>query len=241
MSARPAWLTVRGPSAEAAAGIRGMREVLARYRLTTVCQEAVCPNAGECWGRRTATFMILGDVCTRACRFCAVQTGAPGGAIDGEEPERVAAAARELGLAHVVLTSVDRDDLPDGGAAQFAATIRALQRAPGVRVEALVPDFSGDGTAIATLAEAGADVVGHNLETVRRLTPALRDRRAGYDRSLDVLSRFAARGCLTKSSLILGLGETRGEILGALRDLRDVGVSAVCLGQYLRPTARAVS
>lgn len=242
MSGQPAWLRVRAPSPREEEGMRAVRDVVSRYRLATVCQGAICPNAAECWGKRTATFMLLGQVCTRTCRFCAVPTGNPGGALDREEPARLAAALAELDLSYVVLTSVDRDDLADGGASLFAEAIRTIKdRSPGVKVEVLVPDFCGNDKAIATVAEAGADVIGHNLETVRRLTPSLRDRRAGYDLSLRVLSRFKdlAPKSLVKSSLMLGLGERREEVLAALHDLGEAGVDAVTLGQYLRPTRSA--
>ena len=239
MSSRPAWLRVRAPSPPAAREMQTVRGVLSRHRLTTVCQGALCPNAVECWGARTATFMLLGDTCTRACRFCAVPTGNPHGMVDRDEPRRVAAAVRTLGLRYVVLTSVDRDDLPDGGASVFAAAIRKIKGVdPEIRVEALVPDFGGDADDLEPIADAGAAVIGHNLETVRRLTPAVRAPRAGYDLSLEVLARLkeSAPAAVTKSSLMLGLGETHAEILDALRDLRDVGVEVVTLGQYLRPT-----
>lgn len=242
MSDRPAWLRVHAPTPDQARGMRKVREILDRYRLTTVCQGAVCPNAVECWGARTATFMLLGKVCTRACRFCAVPTGNPHGQVDRDEPRRLAEAVSELGLRYVVLTSVDRDDLPDGGAEIFA---EAIQRIKGqdkrIRVEALVPDFRGDDSAIRTIAQAGADVLGHNLETVRRITPVVRDFRAGYDQSLSVLSRFKelTPDTVTKSSLMLGLGETHPEIVDALRDLKYAGVDIITLGQYLRPTAAA--
>lgn len=222
--------------------MRTIREVLSRYRLTTVCQGAICPNAAECWAEATATFMLLGNVCTRACRFCAVPTGHPDGIVDWEEPARLAAAVEELGLSYVVLTSVDRDDLADGGASLFAKTIAMIKECrPSTKVEALVPDFSENEESIRKVSNAGAHVIGHNLETVKRLTPQLRDRRAGYERSLRVLARFKelAPDRVLKSSLILGLGERRGEVLAALRDLRTAGVDAVTLGQYLRPTPRA--
>ena len=242
MSARPAWLRVRAPDEEKAREMRRVREVLSRYRLTTVCQGALCPNAIECWGARTATFMLLGEVCTRACRFCAVPTGNPHGAVDRDEPRRVAAAVQALGLRYVVLTSVDRDDLADGGASVFAAAIRTIKEGDAsVRVEALIPDFRGDAAALEIIARAGADVIGHNLETVRRLTPAVRDPRAGYDLSLSVLSRLKeiSPNLVTKSSLMLGLGETQEEILEALHDLRAARVDIVTLGQYLPPTEAA--
>lgn len=220
-----------------------VRATLARHRLNTVCQEAGCPNLATCWGARTATFLLLGELCTRSCRFCGVATGDPRGIVDATEPRRVAAAAHDLGLAHVVLTSVDRDDLPDGGAGAFAAAIVAVREAiPEATVEALVPDFGGARESILAVAAAHAHVLGHNLETVRRLTPTVRDRRAGYDRSLDVLARLkaAAPGAVTKSSLILGLGETDAEVEEALVDLRRAGVDLVTLGQYLRPSQRAM-
>lgn len=243
MPERPEWIRVRVPSPAEAEGIREMRALLARHRLTTVCQGALCPNAVECWAARTATFMLLGDVCTRACRFCGVPTGDPGGAVDEDEPRRLAAAVGELGLRYVVLTSVDRDDLPDGGAGGFAAAVDRLKaEVPGARVEVLIPDFRGDRTALDRLLETGVDVVGHNVETVRRLTPALRDRRAGYEQSLAVLARVRERAGLrkVKTGLMVGLGETRGEIAQTLADLREVEVDIVTVGQYLRPTAAAV-
>ena len=239
---RPDWIKVRVPSAGDAAEMRAVRKVLAEYRLTTVCQGAICPNAVECWSARTATFMLLGEVCTRACRFCAVPTGNPGGALDRDEPRRLADAVRDLGLRYVVLTSVDRDDLPDGGASVFAEAIRRIKEEDeAILVEALVPDFGGNDDALATIARAGADVIGHNIETVRRITPLVRDPRASYDRSLSVLSRVKelSPDTITKSSLMLGLGEERDEVLEALRDLRGVGVDIVTLGQYLRPTDAA--
>jgi len=217
-----------------------IRTVFRENRLSTVCEEARCPNLPACWGQGTATFMILGEICTRACRFCAVKHGKPSPP-DPEEPERLASAAKALGLRYVVLTSVDRDDLPDGGASHFASCIRALKKAaPNLRVEALIPDFSGQREALEEVVEAGPDVVGHNLETVRRLTPWVRDRRAGYELSLFVLRTLKELSpkIFTKSSLLLGLGETEEEVEEALRDLREAGVDIVVLGQYLRPTSR---
>ncbi|MEN3047629.1 MAG: lipoyl synthase [Candidatus Caldarchaeales archaeon] len=232
---RPPWLKVvlpHGPVYER------VREVVRRHGLHTVCQSAVCPNLGECWGSGTATFMILGDVCTRGCRFCAVTHGNPRGAVDLVEPERVAAAVSELGLSYVVITSVCRDDLPDGGASAFAETVRAVKRrSPGVLVEVLIPDFGGERGAIEEVVRAGPDVVGHNVETVRRLTPVVRDRRASYERSLDVLRtvKEVDPRRITKSSIMLGLGETDDEVIETLRDLRAAGVDVVTMGQYLRP------
>jgi lipoic acid synthetase len=221
-----------------------VRSILTELGIETVCQQARCPNQGTCWGARTATFMVLGARCTRSCRFCAVKTGDPRGAVDRTEPDRVARAAQALELRHVVLTSVDRDDLPDGGAEAFRRVTEAVRRElPGATVEALVPDFAADPAALRTMADAPVDVLGHNLETVRRCTPAVRDRRAGYDRSLEVLRslrRHAPPSVLLKSSLMLGLGETDEEIEQALRDLRTVPVDAITLGQYLRPHAACV-
>ncbi|HHO81466.1 MAG TPA: lipoyl synthase [Bacillaceae bacterium] len=214
-----------------------VRRTLRELRLTTVCEEARCPNRQECFGSGTATFMLLGDVCTRNCRFCAVKTGRPAPP-DPDEPLRVAEGARRLGLRYVVLTSVARDDLPDGGAGHFAETVHALKRAiPGVRVEVLVPDFQGDREALCTVLTSGVDVFNHNVETVRRLTPSVRAR-ATYDRSLSVLA--AAKACTphvpTKSGFMVGLGETPEEIEELLRDLRDARVDLLTVGQYLRPT-----
>ncbi|GEM88690.1 lipoyl synthase [Oceanithermus desulfurans] len=237
---RPNWLKAPLPTGGTYARLKGLVQEL---ELHTVCQEARCPNVGECWVHGTATIMILGKVCTRACKFCAVSTGNPAGWVDSREPGHVARAVAELGLGYVVLTSVDRDDLPDGGAGQFAAVIRAIkERSPGVRVEALTPDFQGDTAAVRTVLESGLDVFAHNLETVRRLTPRVRDPRAGYDQSLAVLD-YAGRylrerglEVLTKSSLMVGLGETDEEIAEAMDDLRAAGVSLLTIGQYLRPT-----
>ncbi len=208
--------------------------------IPTVCEEALCPNIMECWGSGTATFMIMGKVCTRGCRFCYVAKGRPE-PLDPGEPARIALAVRKLGLSYVTITSVDRDDLPDGGARHFAETIRMVKRLnPGVLVEALIPDFQGSRDSLRVVVEAGPDVLGHNIETVERLTPRVRDRRAGYRQSLEVL-RMAKElnpGLVTKSSILLGLGETLEEVLGAMRDLRRVGVDILVLSQYLRPSPR---
>ncbi len=241
MGRHPDWIRVRVPTPAEAEGIRAVRNLLQRHRLTTVCQGAVCPNAVDCWAARTATFMLLGDVCTRGCRFCGVTTGDPGGSVDSDEPRRVAAAVAELGLRYIVLTSVDRDDLADGGATLFAETVDRLKAAAeGIRVEILISDFGGDRDALGRLVDTGTDVFGHNVETVRRLTPELRDRRAGYDQSLAVLAHLNAHATgKVKSGLMVGLGETRAEVEEALHDLRDAGVDIVTIGQYLRPSERA--
>jgi len=232
---KPAWLRVEVSDVD---GLKRMVQILSQHGLYTVCQSARCPNLPRCWGAGTATFMILGDVCTRSCRFCATRTGWPGGRVDRDEPGRIARAVRELDLEYVVLTSVDRDDLPEGGAAHWAETIRNVKRAvPGVRVEALIPDFSGKREAIGKVLDAGPDVVGHNVETVRRLAPRVRDPRASYSRSLEVLRtvKELSPDTFTKSSLILGLGETEEEVREAMGDLLAAGVDILVLGQYLRP------
>jgi len=237
---KPPWLKVRPGGGEAFGEVKG---TLRELGLHTVCEEARCPNIGECWSCGTATFLIMGEVCTRGCRFCAVATGKPGGVLDADEPHKVAKAAAQWELNWVVLTSVDRDDLPDGGAAHFAATVRAIaDLSPQTRVEVLTPDFRGDRQAIATVLAAEPAVFAHNLEVVRRLTPQARDRRASYDRSLEVLllAKELRPDGLTKSSLMLGLGESDDEIRQSLVDLRAVGVDAVTMGQYLQPNPRCM-
>lgn len=233
---KPSWLRVPLPVGPITTHVA---EVVRSFGLHTVCQEARCPNVAECWGAGTATFMLLGWICTRACKFCAVATGNPRGDVDSGEPQRVAEAVRQLGLAYVVLTSVDRDDLPDGGAAHFAAVVRAIKDlTPQVRVEALTPDFRGHRSSVATVVDSGLDVFANNVETVRRLTPKVRDPRATYDQTLDVLA-FAKHhrpDVLTKSSIMVGLGETDDEIRQTMRDLRAAGVDVLTLGQYLRPS-----
>lgn len=229
---RPRWLRVRLPGGPEYAEVR---RTLRRLGLHTVCVEAACPNLGECWGRRSLTLMILGDRCSRGCRFCNVQ-GRPTGPPDPAEPERVAQALATLELRHAVVTSVTRDDLPDGGAAHWAATLRAVREVcPGLTMEALVPDFQGDKASVDVVLSARPDVFAHNLETVRRLTPAVRPR-ASYQRSLEVLRHAGARGALTKSGLMAGLGESLEELREALVDLREAGVQLVTVGQYLQPT-----
>jgi lipoic acid synthetase len=207
--------------------------------LHTVCQEAHCPNVGECWREGTATVMLLGGVCTRGCRFCAVEAGHPG-PIDPSEPEHVAQAIAQMGLAYVVLTMVDRDDLPDGGAGHVVETITRLRTLKAdLRVEALVGDFHQNEQAIDAVVDAAPDVFAHNVEVVRRVTPVVRDVRCGYDRSLSVLERAKKRAPdrLTKSSIMVGIGETDDEVFDALVDLRSAGVDIVTIGQYLRPSA----
>jgi len=208
--------------------------------IATVCEGALCPNILECWNSGVATFMIMGDVCTRGCRFCYVKKGRPQ-PLDPMEPIKVAKAVRALGLDYVTITSVDRDDLPDGGASHYAETIRAVKRLnPGVKVEVLIPDFRGDVEAIRVVVEAGPDVLAHNIETVRRLTPMVRDWRAGYDQSLKVLrvAKELNPRLITKSSILLGFGETLDEVVEAMRDLRSVGVDILVLSQYLRPSPK---
>jgi lipoic acid synthetase len=233
---KPPWLKVRAPGGESYARLK---DQLRGLQLHTVCEEAQCPNVGECWGGGTATIMILGDLCTRGCRFCAVKAGKPNGEVDAEEPEKVATAIASWGLRYVVLTSVDRDDLQDQGAAHFAETIRRLRvKAPSVRVEVLTPDFRGDEACVRTVVDAGPDVYAHNVETVERLQESARDARCGYRQSLDVLAyvKRHAPGMRTKSSIMLGLGERDEEVERTLRDLRAAEVDFVTLGQYLRPS-----
>jgi lipoyl synthase len=232
----PTWLRARAPTG---AGFHQVRALVRQHRLATVCEEAHCPNIGECWNAGTATIMLMGAVCTRACRFCSVDTGNPNGWLDAEEPENAARTVELMKLRYVVLTSVDRDDLPDGGAAHYAACVRAIkQRNPGTAVEALTPDFRGVLTDVATVVDSGIEVFAQNIETVRRLTHPVRDARAGYEQTLAVLAHAKRHRptVLTKSSLMLGLGETDAEIDVTLSDLRAAGVDLVTLGQYLRPT-----
>lgn len=215
-----------------------VKDIVKQHRLATVCEEAKCPNISECWSAGTATIMLMGEVCTRACRFCSVNTGNPKGWLDVEEPENTAKAVQLMGLAYVVLTSVNRDDLPDGGAGHYARTIKEVKRLnPDTGVEALTPDFLGLESAIDTLLDSGLDVFAQNVETVKRLTHPVRDPRAGYEQTLDVL-RYAAQtsDVITKTSLMLGLGETDDELLECMDDLRTASVDVLTLGQYLQPT-----
>lgn len=237
---RPEWLKVRLP-----AGPRyvELKEMMRGMQLHTVCEEARCPNIGECWGHGTATFMILGDVCTRACRYCAVTSGKPH-TLDLGEPVRVAEAVRKMGLRHAVVTSVDRDDLPDLGSQIFAATIRKIHELnPDCAVEVLTPDFQGMDEAIQTVMDARPEIFNHNIETVERVFRRVRPGRSDYRLSLDVLSRAKAMDPdgLTKSGLMVGLGETRDEIVNTMRDLRRADVDILTIGQYLRPTDKHVA
>lgn len=233
---KPTWLKVKLPSGE---GYEKVRANVRAHKLSTVCEESMCPNIAECWNAGTATIMIMGSVCTRACRFCAVDTGNPHGWLDPQEPAHVADSVRLMGLKYVVMTSVDRDDLPDGGAGHYAACVRAIREVnPETAVEALTPDFRGNHADVATVVDSGLQVYAQNLETVERLTHPVRDARAGYRQTLDVLAFAKAHrpGVLTKTSLMLGLGETDEEIAQALDDCREANVDIVTFGQYLRPT-----
>ena len=235
---KPRWL--KAPLA-IGPGYEAVRRTVREHRLATVCEEAKCPNIGECWNAGTATIMLMGEVCTRACRFCAVDTGNPRGWLDPEEPENTAKTVELMRLRYVVLTSVNRDDLPDGGAGHFAAAVRAIKaRSPSTAVEALTPDFQGVMRDVATVVDSGLEVFAQNVETVERLTHPVRDARAGYARTLHVLrhAKQHRSDVLTKSSLMLGLGETDDEIAKTMDDLREHDVDLLTLGQYLQPTAR---
>jgi lipoic acid synthetase len=233
LARKPSWLKMKVPGGEDYARLL---QLVNDNRLHTVCQSAKCPNMGECWSAGTATLMILGDVCTRSCGFCHIATGKPP-TLDLDEPVRVGRAVATMGLGHTVITSVNRDELPDGGAAHFAQAIVELRRAaPKTLVEVLTPDFQGSREALQMIADAQPTVAAHNVETVERLTPRVRDRRAGYAQSLEVLDFYKRAGMRTKSSIMLGLGETRDEVVQAMRDLRGVGCDILTLGQYLRPS-----
>lgn len=233
---KPKWLRAKVPTGER---FEAVKNNVASHNLSTVCQESHCPNMGECWANGTATIMLMGSVCTRACRFCAVDTGNPNGWLDQDEPENTAKSVELMGLRYIVLTSVDRDDLPDGGAEHYAASVRAIKRrTPNVVVEALTPDFDGVQSAIERVVDSGLEVFAQNVETVKRLTREVRDPRAGYEKTLQVLAhaKLHRPSVITKTSLMLGLGETDAEILATLDDLRAIGVDIVTLGQYLQPT-----
>ncbi|HQW39987.1 MAG: lipoyl synthase [Flavobacteriales bacterium] len=229
---RPDWLRVKLPTGES---FRKVREIVSEHKLHTICQSGNCPNMGECWGAGTATFMILGNVCTRSCGFCSVATGRPDD-VDPFEPARVARSVELMGVKHCVITSVDRDDLKDGGSDIWARTIRAIRRrTPTTTMETLIPDFQGKWENLAVVTDAAPEILSHNLETVRRLTKQVRIQ-AKYDRSLEVLMRSKRAGLRTKSGIMLGLGETDQEVEESMDDLRSVGVDILTLGQYLQPT-----
>ncbi|MDW8392618.1 MAG: lipoyl synthase [Chitinophagales bacterium] len=229
---KPPWLRVKLPTGE---NYRRVRALVDQYKLHTICESGNCPNMGECWGAGTATFMILGNICTRSCGFCAVQTGLPT-ELDLAEPERVAEAIKRMGVKHAVITSVNRDELRDGGASVWAATVLAVRRiAPGVTLETLIPDFKGMLSSVDRIIEVAPEVVSHNMETVPRLYRRVRPQ-AKYERSLSVLHHLKQGGMRTKSGIMVGLGETRNEVLAVMDDLRSVGCDVLTIGQYLQPT-----
>jgi lipoic acid synthetase len=233
---KPAWLRAKMPSG---ASFSAVRQTVREHRLSTVCEESMCPNIGECWNNGTATIMVMGSVCTRACRFCAVDTGNPHGWLDPDEPGNTARAVNLMGLRYVVITSVDRDDLADGGAAHYAACVREIKALnPDTAVEALTPDFNGVMTDVEKVVNSGLEVFAQNVETVRRLTHPVRDPRASYEQTLAVLAHAKRHrpDVLTKTSLMLGLGEKDHEIVETMNDLRGAGVDILTFGQYLRPT-----
>ena len=233
---KPKWLRIKSQNSSK---FRELKEIVSHKKLHTVCEEAMCPNIQECWSHGTATFMLLGSVCTRACKFCAVDTGNPKGQIDAKEPQKVANSIAQMNLKYAVLTSVNRDDLEDGGAMHFAQTVVSTKKeAPGVIIEALVPDFLGKRESIETLLDSNVEVFAQNLETVKRLTHQVRDHRAGYEQTLEVLAyakKYSPK-TISKTSLMLGLGESEDELLESFNDIRSAGVDVLTLGQYMRPT-----
>ena len=231
---KPSWLRVKLPIGE---NYRKVRALVDEHKLHTICESGSCPNMGECWGEGTATFMILGNICTRSCGFCAVQTGKPE-AIDEFEPGKVAHSIKTMGIKHAVITSVDRDDLKDGGSGIWVQTVKAVRhQSPGTTMETLIPDFAGKWENLQQIIDVAPEIVSHNLETVRRLTKQVRIQ-AKYDRSLEVLFRLKKGGMRTKSGVMLGLGETDEEVIETMEDLRAVGVDILTLGQYLQPTPK---
>jgi lipoic acid synthetase len=237
-SRKPAWLRVHFRRSD---DYFDVARTLRTMNLHTVCEEAHCPNSTECWGRRTATFMILGDLCTRSCHFCAVKSARVGSPLDSTEPFRLAEAVKNLGIKHAVITSVDRDDLPDGGAEHFAKCVREIKkRSPASKVEVLIPDFHSNLESLRMIVDSKPDIIGHNIETVKRLQSALRDAKASYETSLKVLKiiKMLAQTVYTKSSLMVGVGEFENEVLETLKDLRSVKVDIVTVGQYLQPSKR---
>ena len=241
---KPPWLRVKAPNS---AEYHSTRKLMRKHKLNTVCEEAACPNIGECWDGGTATIMLMGDVCTRGCRFCAVTTGKPS-ALDRNEPTHAARAVAAMGVNYIVMTSVNRDDLPDGGAAHFAETVTKLRElAPEIMSEVLVPDFQGDVASVAKLIDAGPEVIAHNVETVRRLSRRVRDARATFDRSLAVLEYVKREGrgkgprgtdILAKTSIMCGLSETEDEVIEAMKELRAIDVDVITFGQYLQPSPK---
>lgn len=235
---KPAWLKISIASTD---NYAGTSETIKEAALHTICSSGRCPNQAECWSRGTATFMIGGNECTRSCRFCGTPSCKNPAPLDPDEPRRVAESVRRMGLKYAVITSVDRDDLPDGGAAHWADTVREIRRlSPNTTIEVLIPDFQGDLTALDTVLESKPDVVGHNMETVKRLTPTVRHR-ATYDTSLKVLKHIADSGFITKTGIMVGLGETPEEVEELLRDCYSVGVSSLTIGQYLRPSKQNIA
>lgn len=231
---KPKWLRVKLPTGEE---YKKVRNIVSEHKLHTICESGHCPNMGECWGEGTATFMILGNVCTRSCGFCNVNTGKPE-EVDVFEPAKVAKSVALMGVKHAVITSVDRDDLGDGGSEIWAQTVRAIRKqSPGTTMETLIPDFGGNWDNLQQIIDVAPEVVSHNLETVRRLTKSVRIQ-AKYDRSLEVLRRLGKAGLRTKSGIMLGLGESKEEVIEAMDDLRSVGVNVLTLGQYLQPTPK---
>jgi lipoyl synthase len=229
---KPDWLKIKLPKGENFLKVKG---ILEENGLHTICSSGKCPNMGECWNAGTATFMILGDTCTRSCKFCATKTGKPS-PVDENEPLKIAQSVKQLNLKHVVITSVDRDDLPDGGAAIWAVTVRKIKETnPGTTIETLVPDFGGDAAHLQHVIDSAPDIISHNLETVRRLTPYVRSA-AQYERSLQVIKQIATSGLKAKSGIMVGLGETEVEVLETMDDLRKVNCTIFTIGQYLQPT-----
>ncbi|MBP6977565.1 MAG: lipoyl synthase [Bacteroidales bacterium] len=233
---KPPWLKIKIPAGKQYVRVK---DIVHQHKLHTICESGHCPNIADCWGRGTATFMILGDICTRSCKFCNVKTGRPLPA-DPDEPAQLAHTVRLMNLSHCVVTSVDRDDLPDGGAAAWAATIRAIKEVnPGITIEALIPDFDGEHGRIRQVIDSRPEVISHNLETVRRLTPLIRSR-ARYDVSLNVIQTIAESGIVAKSGIMAGLGETAEEVAETMDDLIAAGCTVLTIGQYLQPTRRHI-
>lgn len=236
MTRKPDWLKISLPQGK---DYLNVKDVIARKKLHTICVSGKCPNMSECWGRGTATFMILGDICTRACRFCSVKTGSPQGIVDWDEPDRLAESIKKMNLKHAVLTSVDRDDLPDGGAGFWATTVKRVKEVnPELTIETLIPDFNGIEEYINLVIDSGPNIVSHNMETVRRLTPKIRSR-AKYDTSLKTLETIAKSGkAKPKSGIMVGLGENEDEVIQTMDDLISVGCKVLTIGQYLQPTKK---